>query len=404
MAFNIVYQDVNIVCTNMTSGVPRQIGCEPEPRFEITQTGAAPILTCQDCKISNSFECKIPKSLFGGLLGFLAGVVVGVAVGVAAVAVVALVIGTGGIGAAAIGAISFLVGDCVAAAITVAAGALVVGAVTYGYQSKHDCDIVLGMTWSISHQNILIHEQYAIVDQSLLECPKGGLITIIEDDAIAQDAANMISNSNNEQIKIECKNQFIQGIIGGVTGSANPVSLCISGGFYMYDWWFNTKQSYHKEMYEQTAYEESTTADKIGTVVDTSYGIYDSGKDVATAAKASAKAESNAVAQAKGAERLTQEASEKGTKAAIKRSNIQNNVAENAASVAKNAKIDKYKKIAKGAASIALGIVGGVAASKVGDFYDNEENDMEVTMIKNLKNKIKKDREKSNGKIVSFEL
>ena len=50
MAYNIIYQDVNIVFTNMTSGVPQQIGCEPQPRFEIMQEGTSPMLTCRDCK------------------------------------------------------------------------------------------------------------------------------------------------------------------------------------------------------------------------------------------------------------------------------------------------------------------------------------------------------------------
>ena len=34
MAFEIVYLGTNIVCTNMTCGVPRKIGCIEQPRFE----------------------------------------------------------------------------------------------------------------------------------------------------------------------------------------------------------------------------------------------------------------------------------------------------------------------------------------------------------------------------------
>lgn len=232
MAYNIIYQDVNIVCTNMTSGVPQQIGCEPQPRFEIMQEGASPMLTCRDCKISSSFICKLPQSMSTGLLSFLAGVVI-------AAAVLAVVIGTGGVAAAAVGAFmlgaasttaatSMLIGAAVVAGTTVFAASL-----TYGYQSKHDCDVVLGMSWSIYHQAILVQGQHAIIDQSILECPRGGLITLIMDKGIAQEAASMISASNKEQIWEEVKSQFFQGLIGGLTAGANPISLTISCSCYI---------------------------------------------------------------------------------------------------------------------------------------------------------------------------
>ena len=400
MAYNIIYQDVNIVCTNMTSGVPQQIGCEPQPRFEIMQEGASPMLTCRDCKISSSFICKLPQSMSTGLLSFLAGVVI-------AAAVLAIVIGTGGVAAAAVGAFmlgaasttaatSMLIGAAVVAGTTVFAASL-----TYGYQSKHDCDVVLGMSWSIYHQAILVQGQHAIIDQSILECPRGGLITLIMDKGIAQEAASMISTSNKEQIWEEVKSQFFQGLIGGLTAGANPISLTISCSCYMINWW--SKRSHHAEMYQYLSYEESSAVDTAGKVIDAGYGLYETGKGDLAAQQALKKAQANAVAQNTGAERLSKEADLSRTKASTKHANIQKGVAEKANAAVKKAKVSRWTQLARGLGQVGLGLAGGYFSGKVADYYNKKETDMEVDILNKLRQEIRKDRE-TTGKVISYEI
>ena len=400
MAYNIIYQDVNIVCTNMTSGVPQQIGCEPQPRFEIMRSGDSPMLTCRDCKISSTFICKLPRSMSAGLLSFLAGVVI-------AVAVLAFVVFTGGVGAAAIGA--FMLGAASTTAATsmligaaVVAGTTVIAAsITYGYQSKHDCDVVLGMSWSIYHQSILVQGQHAIIDQSILECPRGGLITLIMDKGIAQEAASMISASNKEQIWEEVKSQFFQGLIGGLTGGANPVSLTISCSCYMINWW--GKKSHHAEIYQDLDYEESSVVDTTGKVIDTGHELYETGKDDLAARQTIKKAQANAVAQDKGAARLSEKATQSGTKASIKHANIQKGVAEKANAAVKKAKINRWTKLARGLGQVGLGLAGGLLSGKVADYYNKKETDMEVDVLRQLSQEIRKDRETA-GKVISYEI
>lgn len=261
MPFNIVYQDVNIVCTNMTSGIPRQIGCEPASRFEITQAGASPILTCQDCKISNSFECKLPKSMFAGLLGLLAGIALG------AIAV-ALIVGTGGMAGVILGAAA-VAGSAATISVCIGVTALAVGSMVYGYESSHDCDVVLGMKWDICHENILVNNKNVIVNQSLLECPKGGVITIIMDAVIAQQAATMISNNNNTTVRLEFTSQFVQGIINGFTGGANPISLTINIGCYYLG------GDYTSNHYDMLTKEEESQGTWLETATGTGHDIYD---------------------------------------------------------------------------------------------------------------------------------
>ena len=400
MAYNIIYQDVNIVCTNMTSGVPQQIGCEPQPRFEIMQEGTSPMLTCRDCKISSSFICKLPQSMSAGLLSFLAGVVI-------VVAVLALVVFTGGVGAAAVGAFmlgaasttaatSMLIGAAVVAGTTVFAASL-----TYGYQSKHDCDVVLGMSWSIYHQSILVQGQHAIIDQSILECPRGGLITLIMDKGIAQEAASMISASNKEQKWEEVESQFFQGLIGGLTGGANPVSLTISCICYMINWW--SKKSHHAEIYQDLDYEESSVVDTTGKVIDTGHELYETGKDDLAARQTIKKAQANAVAQDKGAARLNEKAAQSGTKASIKHANIQQGVAEKANAAVEKAKINRWTKLARGLGQVGLGLAGGLLSGKVADCYNKKETDMEVDVLRQLSQEIRKDRETA-GKVISYEI
>lgn len=406
MPFNIVYQDVNIVCTNMTSGVPRQIGCEPASCFEITQAGASPILTCQDCKISNSFECKLPKSVFAGLLGLLAGIALG------AIAV-ALIVGTGGMAGVILGAAA-VAGSAATISVCIGVAAFAVGSMVYGYESSHDCDVVLGMKWDICHENILVNNKNVIVNQSLLECPKGGVITIIMDAVIAQQAATMISNNNNTAVRLEFTSQFVQGIINGFTGGANPISLTINIGCYYLG------GDYTSNHYDMLTKEEESQGTWLETATGTGHDIYD-GIDLTknaihdysnvTNANASVIAAQKGLSKWENIELARQSAlmeAQATGQGAKEIKNINQGVrgasrqvdklTTDVTKTAQNAQIAKYKMMS----GIALGVIGGWASHEISKLFDKKQDGLETEMIKDLKRLINKDENNSN--IVSFGL
>lgn len=401
MSYNIVYQNVNIVCTNMTCGVPQKIGCEPEPRLEITNKNSnpTPILTNRDCKISNCFECKLPKSLFAGLLGLLAGIALG------AIAV-ALVVATGGL-AGVVFATAAVAGSVATASLCIGAAALVVGSVVYGYQSAHDCDAVLGMTWDVSHQNILIHKKPVIVDQSLLECPKGGVITIIMDPAIAQQAATMISTNNNKAVCLKFTNQLVQGIINGFTGGANPVSLTINIGCYYLG---GDYTSNHYDMLLKGAAPQGTWLEN---ATETGSDIYDGinlTKDAIHDYSNVTHANTSVVAVQKGLSkweeielaRQTTLIEAQSANAGVKEiKNINqglkgaskqvDRLAADATKAAQNARNAKLRMVS----GIALGVIGGALSKRVGKLFDEEKKGIERDMIKNLNDLRAQDKSKS---------
>ena len=118
-----------------------------------------------------------------------------------------------------------------------------------------------------------------------------------------------------------------------------------------------------------------------GTKTDTAYGVYGVGKDVLCATKIVKRTEANAVAQARGAIRLSNKAAEKRTKATIKKANIQKRTADKAAEAAKAAKADLVKTIVKGIGQISLGILGGIAAYNIDNWYGENYKNISVKII-----------------------
>lgn len=407
MAFEIVYLGTNIVCTNMTCGAPRKIGCVEQPRFEqYRMTNPAPILTYKDTKISECFECRLTKSFALGILSNLGGLLLGLAAAVLVVAVVGvLVVGTGGLGALAVGTVGFLVGESLVAAGVIAGATVMATAITYGYKLGHDCDVVSSMTWDMYHRNIKVKGNYAIVDRSLLECPQGGLITIIMNDAIAQEAANMLTAANKEIISKKCESEFWQGMVGGATGGLNPVSLAISSGFHFFDWF--TAKSHHKEIYNDERFHDNWVTEHSGELqigADVAEGTWETGKDAKAAYETVKKVSQNLAAQKKGYERLSQEALEKNTKAAKKHASIQKKTVEKISARHAQETNKGIKKFGANIASIGLGFLGGVAAMKIAEAYDEEIDDKEQKMIDNLMMEIKKDRNNTTGAITAYTL
>ena len=63
-------------------------------------------------------------------------------------------------------------------------------------------------------------------------CTTGGRIDIIVNPEQAKKAALYITAMNAAEIYVQLKSKFIQGVIGGLTGGANPFALALSVGFY----------------------------------------------------------------------------------------------------------------------------------------------------------------------------
>ena len=340
----------------------------------------------------------ILSNLGGMLLGLAAAVLVVAAVGI-------LVVGTGGLGALALGTVGFLVGESLAAAGVIAGATLALTAITYGYKQENDCDVVSCMTWDAYHRNIKVGGNYVIVDRSLLECPQGGLITIIMDDAIAQEAASMLTAANKEIISKKCESEFWQGMVSGATGGQNPVSLTISSGFHFYDWF--TAKSHHKEMYKDEKYHDKWFTEhsnelQIGEGV--AEGSWKTAKDSKAAYETVEKVSQDLAAQKRGYERLAQKAAEKNTKAAAKHASIQKqNVEKISAKHAKEVS-NGWKKFGANIAKIGLGVLGGFAAMKIAEAYDEEIEFKEQKMIQNLSMEIKKDGNNTTDPITAYTL
>lgn len=229
----IIY-GTNIVCTYMTVPTPMKIGTQPRECPSVSQDDK-PILRTIDCKISDSFSCRSPQMQWGGLATFLCGVVVGLIIAVAVVAVVGAVVASGGLAAGVIAGVAAVViptGKAVVAAALVIGGTTLIGSSVWkGYEASHLCDASLNAVWAIPQQNTIIEGYPAIHTQSFLPCVTGGVITAIIDDDVAKQAAKIISEGNRDIIDKECDNRFYQGIVSGLTGGANPISLGITAFF-----------------------------------------------------------------------------------------------------------------------------------------------------------------------------
>ena len=133
------------------------------------------------------------------------------------------------------------------------------------------------------------------------------------------------------------------------------------------------------------------------------YGIIDLIFHDLAARQTIKRAQANAVAQNKGAARLNEKAAQSGTKASIKHANIQKGVAEKANAAVKKAKINRWTKLARGLGQVGLGLAGGLLSGKVADYYNKKETDMEVDVLRQLSQEIRKDRETA-GKVISYEI
>lgn len=188
MAQSFVPQGTSVICTMMTCGSPQEIGITRKAYNIHTEKGQ-PLLNINDKKLSAEFGCKTTKKFWGGLKALCIGI-----------AIAAAVVLTGG------------------AAIAVVAVALAVAVVAEGtaiYTTAHACDVISSYKWVLFHETVYIEGASALLNSSQLSCAEGsGLINIIMDPAIANQAAKYISNNNNKEILAQEGSMLAMGFIG----------------------------------------------------------------------------------------------------------------------------------------------------------------------------------------------
>ena len=223
MAQSYIRQGTCIVCSNMTCGVPRKLGVSRKKCTVINGSSTQPILNADDKKVSECFDCKNPKSFWGGLVALCVGICIGIAIGAAIVA-------TGG--AAAVAMAAFAAAKC-AMVVTAAVAAVSVVA----YTATHDCDASLQGTWKSMHDSVLLNGKPALLNQSFLDCPQKGKILIILNENAASEAAKNISMYNNREVYIQWGTQLLEGFITGLssqlTGGVGYINMATEVGTYV---------------------------------------------------------------------------------------------------------------------------------------------------------------------------
>lgn len=220
MADSYIIQSANVICTNMQVPEPLKIGVSRSDPSVYNTNKAHYFLTVDDKKISESFKCKMAAKKWGGLAMLCAGLAIGGAI--------LLCVATGGLAAPALLAVA-ITATSTAGIVIGAVGT--VGALAYGfYREAHDCDATLESNWESFHSNVLFQDKNALLNSSFMACSVGGKITLIVDDAIAQQAADFISNNNAKEITAQALSKFGAGLVGGLTGGANIPGMLIAIG------------------------------------------------------------------------------------------------------------------------------------------------------------------------------
>ena len=151
MAQSYIPAGTNVICTEMTSGSPAQLGISRENVMVYCNEGSKPLLNISDKKLSCALQCRIKQSFFTGL-GYL---LVGLALGALAVTAVAFVaaatVATGGAALALAGTVALMVSSVAAAGSLASTGA----ALTYKYIAN-ECDCSLAGMWELTHSRVYI--------------------------------------------------------------------------------------------------------------------------------------------------------------------------------------------------------------------------------------------------------
>lgn len=222
MADSYIIQGTNIVCSNMQIPGPNKIGVS-RTDANIWHTGKNEVyLTVVDKHLEQSFKCKMAAKKWGGLAMICAGLAI--------VGAVALVVATGG--AAAPLLLAAAVASKAAVAIAVTGAVVSIGIALY--KEHEDCKALLGSPdWQYGHDSVYFQKKKALLNSSKIKCSNGGTLQLIISDAIALEAGKLISSNNTKEILIQFGSQFLNGIVGGLTGGGSVPGVIMTIGFYV---------------------------------------------------------------------------------------------------------------------------------------------------------------------------
>ena len=206
MAESYIPAEAYVICSNMTCGVPRKLLPSRSDKTVAHSNGSKILLTVEDRKIDESFEC-VKKGLdWGGFEALAAGICIG--------ALVVATVATGGLALAATGV------------MFAAAGATVISGVGGIISIAHACDYTLKSLWEKGSLSVKFNKHAALLNRSSMFCLGGnGTINIILDKQIAMDAAKAISDSNMNAFYWKMGSQFVMGAITAITAASSSVSL-----------------------------------------------------------------------------------------------------------------------------------------------------------------------------------
>lgn len=205
MAESYIPAEAYVICSKMTCGVPRKLLPSRSDKTVAHSNGSKILLTVEDRKIDESFEC-VEKGLdWGGFEALAAGICIG--------ALVVATVATGGLALAATGV------------MFAAAGATVISGVGGIISIAHACDCTLESTWGGKSSSVRFNKHAALLNRSLMKCINKGTINIILDKQIAMDAAKAISDSNMNAFYWKMGSQFVMGAITAITAASSAGSL-----------------------------------------------------------------------------------------------------------------------------------------------------------------------------------
>ena len=205
MAESYIPAEAYVICSNMTCGVPRKLLPSRSDKTVAHSNGSKILLTVEDRKIDESFECVEKGLSWGGFEALAAGICIG--------ALVVATVATGGLALAATGV------------MYAAAGATVISGVGGIISIANACDCTLESTWSAESLSVRFNKNAALLNRSFMNCKNKGVINIILDKQIAMDAAKAISDSNMNAFYWKMGSQFVMGAITAITAASSGVAL-----------------------------------------------------------------------------------------------------------------------------------------------------------------------------------
>lgn len=221
MAESYIPAEAYVICSNMTCGVPRKLLPSRGDKTVAHSNGSKILLTVEDRKIDESFECVEKGLSWGGFEALAAGICIG--------ALVVATVATGGLALAATGV------------MFAAAGATVISGVGGIISIAHACDCTLESTWAGKSSSVRFNKHAALLNRSSMTCSgSGGVINIILDKQIAMDAAKAISDSNMNAFYWRMGSQFVMGAITAITAASSGVSLVAAAVLAVpsyFGWW-----------------------------------------------------------------------------------------------------------------------------------------------------------------------